>query len=109
MTGNTLGQNTVTRQINRTCRTQRSRPSLRKLAETTWHGAENPLSNVCVTQNVTRKTKVIFNSKPMIAYKRSLHSEGDKIFMIHVDKKPFVHTIAMLSDSINVNLPPKCV
>lgn len=43
------------------------------------------------------------------AYKRSLHSEGDKILMIHVDKKPFVHTIAMLSDSINVNLPPKCV
>lgn len=47
-------------------RTQRSSPSLPKLTETTWHGVENPLSNVYVTQNIMRKTKVIFNSKPMM-------------------------------------------
>lgn len=108
MAGNTLGQNMVTRLKNRMCRTQRSRPSLRKLTETTWLGVENPLSNVYVTQNIMRKTSH-FQLKTHDAYKRSLHSEGDKILMIHVDKNPFVHTITMLSDSINVNLPPKCV
>lgn len=54
----------VIRLINETCRTQRSSPRLRKLAETTRQGEENPLPNVYVTQNIMRKTKVIFNSKP---------------------------------------------
>lgn len=44
---------------------------------TAWRG-KILLSNVYVTPNIMRKTKVSFNSKPMTCGKRGLHREGDK-------------------------------
>lgn len=66
------------------------------------------LSNVYGTQNIMRKAKVIFNSKSTMHTREVYIAKVIKILTIDVDGKPSVHTITMLSDSINVNLPPKC-
>lgn len=55
-----------------------------------------------------RKTKVIFNSKSMMHTREVYRAKVIKILTIDVDGKPPVHTLTVLSDSINVNLPPKC-
>lgn len=55
-----------------------------------------------------RKTKVIFNSKSMMHTREVYIVKVIKILTIDVDGKPSVHTGTMFSDSINVNLPPRC-
>lgn len=56
-----------------------------------------------------KKTKAIFNSKSTMHTKEVYIVKVIQILTINVDRKPFVHTITILSDSINVNLPPNCV
>lgn len=55
-----------------------------------------------------RKTKVIFDSKSMMHTREVYIGKVIKILTADVDSKPPVHTVTMLSDSLNVNLPPKC-
>lgn len=54
-----------------------------------------------------RKTEVIFNSKSTMHTREVYIVKVIKILTIHVDGKP-MHTIPTLSDSVNVNVPPKC-
>lgn len=65
------------------------------------------MSNVYVTENIMRKTIVIFNSKSTM-HTRVYTVKVIKILTIDVDRKPSAHTITTLSDYINISLPPKC-
>lgn len=65
------------------------------------------MSNVYVTQNIMRKTIVIFNSKSTM-HTRVYTAKVIKILTIDVDGKPSVHTITTLCGYINVSLAPKC-